>query len=166
MGTFKELNNWNIDFKDALSKYKVGDNTDKYEDIKNLKPVFAFDFINLDNDKYSFCSELLGFKDYKKVLHGLKKLSSYSYQTLNQEYMFHFHDIKWNEVDILESDFNKCIYGKSDSKGDITPYQFKIYEEARIIGFIYRGVFYLVLFDRGHNAYKRQGKGKGRKKKK
>lgn len=65
---------------------------------------------------------------------------------------------------VAKSDFLKCIYKdmrKDDyDEDDITAYQFKVYEEARIVGFIYRGIFYLVMFDRGHNAYKRKDKKK------
>lgn len=68
----------------------------------------------------------------------------------------HFHDIEWKDVDIKESDFKKCISSLHPENIDVTAYQFKAFQEARVIGFIYKTVFYIVMFDRGHNAYKRK----------
>ena len=142
MGSFDLLNEWEISISDSLGKYELGVGSDKFEEIAELKPTFSFDYISLDHKTFGFTGKLL---------------SKLPYKTLNQEYQYHFHDIKWEDVDLSKSDFYKCIYeDKYNGEDDITPYQFKVYEEARVIGFVYRGVFYLVMFDRGHNAYKRK----------
>lgn len=137
-------------------KYKVGLDSDKFEAVKHMKPVFAFDYLCEDSSVFSITGSLLGTADYRKLMKGLKRISQNTYDTLNREESFHFHEVKWQDVCVKESDFNKCIYGKGESNGDLTPYQMKVYEEARLIGFLYRGVFYMVMFDRGHNAYKRK----------
>ena len=151
---FEELERNNIQPKED-GKYKVGLDSDQFEAIKHLKPVFAFDYLCEDSSEFSFTGAL-GAADYKKLMKGLKRLSQNTYETLNREAQFHFHDVKWQDVTVKESDFNKCIYGSGEKKGDLTPYQVKVFEEARLIGFLYVGVFYLVMFDRGHNAYKRK----------
>lgn len=152
---FEQLKNFNVQPVDD-GKYKIGVDSDDFDKIKHLKPVFAFDFICQDNSEFSFCGKLLGTSDYKKLLINLRRISQNTYYTLSHDSQFHFHDIEWSDVTVKESDFNKCIFGENEGSGDITPYQIKVYEEARLIGFIYRGVFYLVMFDRGHNAYKRK----------
>ncbi|MFR7821849.1 MAG: hypothetical protein ACLU30_00485 [Odoribacter splanchnicus] len=87
---------------------------------------------------------------------GLRSISEHTYEYMNRENRFHFHEIKWEDVTVKKSDFYKCISRKENSDEEICAYQFKVFEEARIIGFLYKGIFYLVMFDRGHNAYKRK----------
>lgn len=152
---FKELLDFNVQTR-SYEKYKIGFNSDKFETIKYLKPVFAFDYLCDDNSDYSFTGELLGAPDYRKLMKNLKRLSANTYEILSKEKQFHFHDIRWQDVSAKETDFNKCIYGTRENKGDLTPYQIKVYEEARLIGFLYKGVFYMVMFDRKHRAYKRK----------
>lgn len=156
MNTFAKLKEWEISISEAHSKYEIGKGTDAFEDIKDLKPVFSFDYVSMRNGFFCFNGKTLGRKDYIKLIKALKDVSLYTYETMNKEQRFHFHDINWNDVTISESDFYKCIYEEYHGEKDITPYQFKVYGEARIIGFLYRGVFYLVMFDRGHRAYKRK----------
>lgn len=156
MSTFDLLNEWEIPIIEAHSKYELGKESDTFEEVKGLKPIFSFDYVSMKNGFFCFNGKTLGRKDYVKLIKSLKEVSQYTYEAMNKEYRFHFHDIDWNDVTVSESDFYKCIYGEYHREKDITPYQFKIYEEARIIGFLYRGVFYLVMFDRGHRAYKRK----------
>ena len=144
--------------------FTAGDRSDKFEDIKHLHPRFAYDFISLGGSEFCFNSSDLGLRDYQKLMKSFKELSLQTYEVMNREHRYHFHDIDWNDVTVSKSDFMKCIYKgvKRDAYDDedITAYQFKVYEEARIVGFIYKGIFYLVMFDRGHNAYKRKDKKK------
>lgn len=157
MSSFDLLKEWDISITDSHGKYELGAGSDKFEDIEDLKPTFSFDYISLEHKTFGFTGKLLGYNDYKKLLKSLKKISTYTYKVLNEEYNFHFHEIKWEDVTLPKSDFYKCIYGdKYNNEDDITPYQFKVYDKARIIGFVYRGVFYMVMFDKGHNAYKRK----------
>ena len=152
---FKELQAFNTQPRED-GKYKVGLDSDKFETVKHMKPVFAFDYLCEDGSEFSFSGDLLGASDYRKLMKGLKRISKNTYEILNREQQFHFHEVRWQDVNVKEADFNKCVYGIAESNGDLTPYQVKVFEEARLIGFLYRGVFYLVMFDRRHRAYKRR----------
>lgn len=160
MAGFDKLNNTDITVNPSLVKYQLGFKADSFKSIKKLKPVFAFDYLSLNKTGFCYNAPLLGAKDYEKLLKGLKRISENTFETLNNERMFHFHDINWTDakVSLQESEFCKCIDQKSSTTSDldITAYQCKVFEEARILGFIYSGVFYLVMFDRGHNNYKRK----------
>ena len=138
MGTFDLLKEWEISIPDVHCKYKVGEKSDVFEDVKELKPVFSFDYVSLKGGTFCFNGSSLGRKDYTKLIQALKNISSHTYKTLNDEYRFHFHNINWDDVTISESDFYKCIYNEYNGEKDITPYQFKVFEEARIIGFLYK----------------------------
>lgn len=168
MGNFDNIKKANLSIPEINSKFKIGQKSDEYEEIKELKPVFAFDYALLDNSDFSFSGTRLGSSDYRKLIKGLKGLSKYTYETLNDNDKFHFHEVKWKDVGISEKDFYKCLTDNYDGNDYLDVYQFKVFEEARLLGFLYRGVFYLVMFDRNHEAYERQdkGKGKGRKGKK
>lgn len=164
MGNFDLLTKSHISIQDTFDKYKVGDTSDRFEEIRQLKPVFSFDYACLDGSEFSFNYNEISSRDYAKLIAGLRRCSAYSYEMLDNEKAFHFHEIVWEQVTIKESDFYKCIASDYDKDRDLTPYQFKVFEEARVIGFIYRSVFYLVMFDRGHKAYDRD-RPKAKKKK-
>lgn len=155
MGNFDLLTKSHISIQDTFDKYKVGDTSDRFEEIMQLKPVFSFDYACLDGSKFSFNYNEISSRDYAKLIAGLRRCSTYSYEMLDNEKAFHFHEIVWEQVTIKESDFYKCISSARGEERDLTAYQFKVFEEARVIGFIYRSVFYLVMFDRGHKAYDR-----------
>lgn len=158
MGNFDDIKEWELNVSDIHRKYRLGDNSDAFEEIKGLKPIFAFDYISLNQTSFCFNSKLMGGRDFHKMLKSLKSISKYTYETINTDNRFHFHEVKWEDVTISKADFEKCIYEqeKVKAKGDITPYQFKLFQEARVFGFIYKGVFYMVMLDRNHNGYKRK----------
>lgn len=142
-------------------KYTFGNNTSNLNEIRNCKPIFAFDYLSLENTIFCFNSSILsGQKDYHKLLDGLKTISTKSYDQLSRDYKFHFHDVEFNnDLNISYSSFLKCIVAdvtKVDADKGPSVYQFKIFEEARVFGFIHNSVFYMVFFDRNHNAYKRK----------
>ena len=155
--SFELLKEWELTIPDVFKKYSLGDNTDSIVDVKQLKPVFSFDYISLRNTQFCFNGKTLGRSDYKKLITALKDISKYTYEELSNNKKFHFHDIKWEDVTISSSDFHKCVYGNLyKGEDDITPYQIKVFDKSRIIGFLYKSVFYLVMFDIGHNAYPRK----------
>jgi hypothetical protein len=141
-------------------KYKFGDESDKIAKVKKVVPRFAFDYISLEKKEFCFNSTHISpVKEYHKLLDGLKKLSDFTYDQLSTDKSFHFHEVNFSDITFKESDFAKCLI-KDISKIDMdqlpTVYQFKVFEEARIFGFIAKSIFYLVFLDRNHNAYKRK----------
>ena len=117
-------------------------------DIKDSRPVFAFDYLSLNSSNLCFNSKLLnGVKEYQRIFESLKTLSSKNYDELSKNRTFHFHEVDFDDTTISESEFVKCLTPNSaKTKSDNIPtvYQFKIFDKARIFGFIYKSVFYLV----------------------
>lgn len=58
MGNFDSIKSANLSINDVNGKFKMGEYSDSYEDIKKLKPVFAFDYSLVDNSEYSFFRQL------------------------------------------------------------------------------------------------------------
>lgn len=160
MGNFDAIKRADIRIEDVHRKYIAGSLTDDYEDIKKLKPVFSFDFASMKQTELCFDGNDLGVKDYKKLIKALKTISRHTYETLNNNYQFHFHSVTWEDTSISSSLFHKRIGVSEEESENIDAYQFKLFQEARLFGFLYMGVFYVVLFDRGHSVYdgKRHGK--------
>lgn len=145
--------------ENSQTKYRFGEKGNKLSEVKKAKPVFAFDYLSLSKGDFCFNSKLLNpQRDYIRLLESLKKISDKTYDDLSSDNTFHFHDVKFSDTHVTESEFMKCL--TNDKKHDIddlpTVYQFKVFEEARVFGFIYKCVFYLVWFDRKHKVYKRK----------
>lgn len=145
-------------------KFIVGEKSDDFKDIKTLKPTFAFDYISLKGGTFCFNSEKLGRSSYIDLIKGLKEVSAYTYEELNANHTYHFHDMEFDDISIRKSDFYKCILGSYSDEDYITPYQFKTVNKSRVVGFLYKGVFYIVMCDRDHEAYKHEDNKKKRKK--
>ncbi len=155
MGNFDALLNLYIPITEAHGRYKLGEKSDDFVDVKSLRPVFSFEYACLDGSEFSFNYRAISSRDYHRLISGLKDASSVTYEFMSTNGRYHFHDVKWDDVDLSESTFYKCIQVQFNGERDLTVYQFKVFEEARVFGFIYRSVFYLVLFDRNHKAYGR-----------
>jgi hypothetical protein len=144
------------------TKYKLGEKGYSFYDIKNLKPVFAFDYLSLLNTELCFNSLNLDTKDFIGLLEGLKKISSITYNELKINRSYRFHTINFDDpkVSIHKKEFKKALTYKVDLLNDEelpNLYQFDIQyvQEARVCGFLYKGVFYLVWYDRHHQIYPR-----------
>jgi hypothetical protein len=142
------------------SKYKLGEKGYSFYDIKHLKPVFAFDYLSLSGSDLCFNSERLDVKDYVGLFEGLKKLSLISYNELKVVPAYRFHSINFDEhkVSISKKDFKRILTQKEELLKDEelpTLYQldFQYHQKARACGFLYKGVFYLVWYDRHHQIY-------------
>jgi hypothetical protein len=78
---------------------------------------------------------------------------------LNRKPNYRFHTIDFDapNVAISKRDFKKTITFKEELLSDDelpTLYQFDLnFQEARAVGFLFKGVFYLVWFDRFHTVY-------------
>jgi hypothetical protein len=72
---------------------------------------------------------------------------------LSKDKAYYFHDVDFKGTKVSERDFLRCLVpdvSKVDDSSIPTVYQFKIFKEARIFGFFYKGGFYPVWFDRNH----------------
>jgi len=145
---------------DTSKKYVFGEAANRLNDIKQHRPVFAFDYISLANSTFCFNSNLINpKKDYHRLFNSFKSISNKSYGDLSSENSFHFHEVDFSDTQISQSDFIKCLVPNANKVNlDHCPtvYQFKTFEEARVFGFVSKMIFYLVFFDRNHNAYKRK----------
>lgn len=137
-------------------KYSLGLKGSSFNKIKNLKPTFAFDYISLKKSELCFNSTLIKTKNYHSFFDKLKRISNLTYDDLSKDVSFKFHSVDFAKINI--GDYKKCLTNNTSSITDEnlpTLYQFKLFEEARACGFLYKGVFYLVWFDRNHEIYPR-----------
>ena len=137
-------------------KYRIGLNSHKVVDVAKLKPKFAFDYVSVRQNLFCFNATHLGRSNYVGLINGLKEASKMTFKELEDSHTYHFHDIDFDEVSIKKSEFYKAILGEYNGEDYILPYQMKVYKEERVIGFLYDGTFYLVMFDSGHKAYCRK----------
>lgn len=151
------------ELKKHKSKYLLGEKGLSFYEIRELKPVFAFDYLSLNRSDLCFNSPKLSREDFIGFLDGLKRNSPKTYQELSTNPYFRFHKINFNKdnLSISKSDFKKVLTSKESELSDEelpTLYQFDLHyqQEARACGFLYKGVFYLVWFDRNHIIYKSQ----------
>lgn len=165
MANFKNLKDLSISIP-SDGKYKIGTKSHLVIDVAQLKPKFAFDYISVRGGTFCYDSNLLGKNHYLNIIKGLKEASKYTFKDLEDSHTFHFHNIDFDEVTIRRSDFYKAILGEYNDEDYIVPYQMKVCKEERIIGFLYEGTFYLVMFDKGHNAYERKKNANQKRKKK
>ena len=143
-----------------LSKYKIGEQGIPFYSVKNLKPIFAFDYMSLDNTDLCFNAESNNRADLLGFLKGLKKVSSFTYEQmrLTKALRFHSIDLFDKNVSLRPTDFLKVLApsyrGMSEDELP-TLYQFDLQFkiEARAVGFLYKGVFYVVWYDRNHIIY-------------
>jgi hypothetical protein len=145
------------------TKYKLGEKGYSFYDIKHLKPIFAFDYLSLEGSSLCYNNELLEIRDYIGLLEGLKKISSISYNDLKVTPNYRFHTIDFDDtrVSIARKDFKKTLTFKDELlKDEELPnlYQFDLQyvQAARVCGFLYKGVFYLVWYDRHHTIYPKE----------
>ncbi|MBL7804370.1 MAG: hypothetical protein JNL02_11585 [Saprospiraceae bacterium] len=144
----------------GLSKYRIGDLNVDFHDILKLKPIFAFDYVSLNNEELCFNCGDLETKDYIGLIEGLKKVSALTYSELDKQKAFRFHVVNFDDkrVSITRDQFRSLLTTRPELLPDDqlpTLYQFDLQyiREARVCGFIFRGVFYLIWYDRNHIIY-------------
>lgn len=145
------------------TRYKLGEKGVSFHEIKSRTPVFAFDYLSLSSTGLCFDSKTLITEDYLGFLRGLKKLSNITYEDLKRIPNYRFHSIDFTDprVCIPKKEFKKILTNKSNLLADDelpTLYQIDIQyvSEARVCGFLYKGIFYIVWYDRNHAIYKRK----------
>lgn len=146
----------------SQTKYNLGEKGYDFYDIKHLKPTFAFDYLSLNTSDLCFNSPQLSIKDFIGLLDGLKKISSVTYDVMKRVPVFRFHSVDFDNdnISITRKDFKAMITFKGELLEDDelpTLYQFDLQyiQKARVFGFLYKGIFYLVWYDRNHIIYKR-----------
>jgi hypothetical protein len=144
----------------SQEKYKLGEVGMSFYDIKNFRPVFAFDYLSLNGNDYCFNNEGLSKEDYIGLLSGLRKISNTSYGVMHDNKAYRFHKIDFDDksVTIKRQDFKNILTNKPELLDDEelpNLWQFDLHyvQEARVCGFLYQGVFYLVWYDRDHKIY-------------
>lgn len=144
----------------SLSKYKVGEQGIPFNSVKNLKPFFAFDYLSLEQSDLCCNCKSNNRDDLLGLLEGLKKVSTFTYETMRLTKALRFHSINLEdtEVNLQPKDFLKILapsYRVMTENELPTLYQFDLqYKiEARAVGFLYKGIFYLVWYDRHHIIY-------------
>lgn len=148
-----------IDKIDA-AKYKIGEKGLSFHDIRTMKPVFAFDYLSFDGSDMCFNHEGLELDDYKGLLNCLKNISKLDYQTLHDTRNYRFHKIDFDDkrVSLTRRDFKLKLVPREELLNDenlpnLWQFDLNYQLEARAAGFLYKGVFYLVWFDRNHKIY-------------
>lgn len=151
-----------------VSKYTTGKKGLPFDLIKSKKPVFAFDFMSENKSDLCFNSSRLGTADYFGFLKALKRISSMTYGEMRfQGYStIRFHDIDFEDkrVTLTPEEFIDVLSPPASSNFTVddlpTLYQFDLFYkyEARAVGFLYMGVFYVVWFDCHHLIYPQAAK--------
>lgn len=143
-------------------KYKLGVNGVSFYDIRELKPIFAFDYLSLSNSVLCYDCAKLTSDDYLGFLTALKTNSQFTYNELRTNPSFRFHPIDFDKdkdkISIKRKDFKKALTHKPEELSDEelpTLYQFDLHykQKSRACGFLYKGIFYLVWFDKDHLIY-------------
>ena len=146
-----------------VSKYKIGEKGYSFYDIKKLTPVFAFDYLSLEETELCFNCDRLKVADFIGLLKGLKTISGITYETLKNIPNYRFHSVDFDDprVSITRKDFRSILSTREDLLPDealptLYQFDFQYMYEARVCGFLYKGLFYLVWYDRYHNIYKKK----------
>lgn len=144
--------------KIKIDKYKIGSKGLSFYDIREMKPIFAFDYLSLNSSDFNCDS--LKVDDYLGFIIALKINSQFTYNELRNNKSYRFHPINFDKdnISISRKDFKKALSHKPDEISDDelpTLYQFDLHyrQKARACGFLYKGIFYLVWFDKNHIIY-------------
>lgn len=148
------------DLKETVSKYKVGEQGVSFHSIQKQKPVFAFDYLSLNEKGLCFNEKSLDRNDLLGFITGLKKISTFTYDEMRRNKSLRFHSINLYDpnVNLNVKDFLNIIApsGRGVTEDELpTLYQFDLQYriEARAVGFLYKGIFYIVWYDRNHIIY-------------
>jgi hypothetical protein len=156
--------------KEPKNKHEIFDirrhKSNNFHQVKDLTLIYNFAYISCSKTNTCFNGNSVSIKDFHSLFEALKNFSKKTYVEMQNNHRFtHWHEVKWDDIDFKETTFLKCLTPQI-TKDIQTPtvYQFKVFDEARIMGFIHDGTFYPVWIDRNHKGYDRQNKGKVRRK--
>ena len=83
------------EIKKLKSKYNLGEKGFTFYEIRELKPVFAFDYLSLNNSNLCFNASDLTTEDFIGFLEGLKKNSFVTYHELSTNKYYRFHSVNF-----------------------------------------------------------------------
>lgn len=143
-----------------LSKYQIGEKGVNFFDVKRLKPIFAFDYLSFRGSNLCFDEDAKGKEDFVGFLKGLQKISGFTYEQMRKNPALRFHPIDFQDkrVTLKPKHFLEVLApsGRGLTEEELpTLYQFDLQYmiEARAVGFLFKGVFYIVWYDRNHVIY-------------
>lgn len=129
---------------------------------KNLTPLFAYDYLKVDKEKFSFLHEDVSLDDYKLYFQQVKKLASITIDDLIENYKrsdhFHINAPNHKMIELMQ----ECTSIKYFSPEQLPSVgQFHLYtnsilgEKSPRIHFFLGplGVFYILCFDVFHEIY-------------
>lgn len=143
------------------SRFELGKAGLQLHEVYNMNTRFAFDYICMDGTSdFAFNHRNLSLKDLNGFIDGLKKISKETYKTLKETPAFRFHPINFDDkrVTIKRDDLRNLLTTRASQLPDDqlpTLYQVDIQytQAARICGFLYGGLFYILWYDRFHKIY-------------
>jgi len=143
-----------------VGRFQLGDKPTSFHEIRDLTPVFAFNYISLRKTNKCFNCDGIDQKTYHHFFKRLRSISSVYFKELTtggRAIRFHHVDFSDKRVKITVNDFREALTSRLETLGDEnTPelYQFSIGGEKRIFGFLGNwGIFYFVWFDHDHSIY-------------
>lgn len=145
---------------EELTKYNLGEKGLSFYSIKHLKPIFAFDYLSLQESNLCFDYKSRTREDLLGFFEGLKKVSGFTYDEMSRNKILRFHRIDFDDkkVKLKPKDLLYVLApsGRGMSEDELpTLYQFDLQYsiEARAVGFLFKGIFHVVWYDREHVIY-------------
>lgn len=151
MASFDLLEKRNISDSKVPGKYAIGEKDDQFVDIRKRYPSFSFEYACMDKDKFSFNYTGISSRDYAKLIDGLKNVSQHTYERLNDEYCFHFHEVKW---DAVTRNLISTSVSQRNTKGKKTsPYTSSRYSKRRGYSDSYTAAFSMPFYSTGSTRH-------------
>ena len=148
--------------KEPTSKFSFSLKHNLNENL-SFTPVFSFEFISLSGKELCFNFNKIDSTGYHKLFLKLKEISQKKFKEIEDQkkfYKFHPVDFANKKVCISKHQYKKYLTDSPDKFNDDqlpTLYQFEIFEEKRVFGFLgIRGLFYFLIYDYNHRIYKRK----------
>ena len=133
-----------VNTKFGKDKNKFVEPRPGYNDIY---PAFSFKHFDLKHKSYSH-KAITRINEYYLMIEHLAKMSEYKWKDIKNSHQFHAHEIDWCKSS-EPIGFNKY----PDIVKNTPSFQFKIFKEARMIGFFNESnIFEIVWLDRSHQV--------------
>lgn len=112
------------------------------------RPKFAFSYYDHADRQFSATS-ITDVRDFHRLFRSLKDFCCLTWADIVMNRQFHAHGIEWKDTS-RKSGFP----GHLQIVNEFPPYQFKVFQEFRVVGFFdHQSTFHVVWFDRNHSLY-------------